>query len=30
MGKTIKDLRESNFDKQDKFWDDVYKTGVNI
>ena len=30
MGKTVKDLRESYFDKQDNFWDEVYKTGVDI
>ena len=30
MGKTVKDLRDSYFDKQDNFWDEVYKNGVDI
>ena len=30
MGKTVKDLRDSYFDKQDNFWDEVYKNGVDL
>ena len=30
MGKTVKDLSMSYLDKQDNFWDEVYKTGVDI
>jgi len=30
MGKTVKDLRNSYFDKQDNFWDEVYKNGVDL
>ena len=30
MGKTVKELRDSYFDKQDNFWDEVYKNGVDI
>ena len=30
MGKTVKDLSMSYMDKQDNFWDEVYKNGVDI
>ncbi len=30
MVKTVKYLSMSYLDKQDNFWDEVYKTGVNI
>ena len=30
MGKTVKDLSMSYLDKQDNFWDEVYKNGVDL